>query len=158
VLTDYDKYVFSIWSKGYKPTWPWWENISLPHTKCHPLYIVCTYLCDNFDVPMYLTFSLVPFLWCRVSGGFYLLFFLSTLLSVSDVAIYEIRGILFLLVFVHNALPCFFISCYRSLFSSFFSANLLLVIMHYVMSFFYPISNRTWYSRAYSTNSIIRGL
>jgi hypothetical protein len=93
VLTDYDKYVFSIWSKGYKPTWPWWENISLPHTKCHPLYIVCTYLCDNFDVPMYLTFSLVPFLWCRVSGGFYLLFFFSSLLSVSDVATYEIRGI-----------------------------------------------------------------
>jgi hypothetical protein len=144
VLTDYDKYVFSIWSKGYKPTWPWWENISLPHTKCHPLYIVCTYLCDNFDVPMYLTFSLVPFLWCRVSGGFYLLFFLSTLLSVSDVAIYEIRGILFCLclsimpshVFLFHVIEAFF----------FFSlANRLLVIMHYVMSFFYSISNRTRY-------------
>lgn len=50
---------------------------------CTRFFMYSVYICDNFDVPMYLTFflafSVLCLLWCRVSGGFcfvYYVFFL----------------------------------------------------------------------------------
>jgi hypothetical protein len=41
VWRDYDRSMFSIWSKSKKATYAWWESIALSHVKLHPLHYIC---------------------------------------------------------------------------------------------------------------------